>query len=159
MSGDAQFVTGDDPLMAGTWWPFPPPTVGYYNIRRVATETTFSYFPDRRVFNEGQHLKCLGRRVSRMPASAGWQFQFLAAALAFRPFVVVYASGWAPGQSMLKPEGQILEERDVSDQLPIARSVEEARYIIGILPIRFPVFHHLHVKYIEEKKDVSTKEA
>lgn len=134
------------------WYPFPPPDVGYYNIRRVfATQDqalNVMDFGTKRVLQIGSRLHLMGRRLSRMRADEGWQYQFLQQRenghlVKWRPFAILY--------DLQGPAPVMRERRDISGVLPVARCIEEARYLVRQIPDRWPVFRHVHIEYTEEK--------
>lgn len=169
--GDIRVVPADHPLMAGNWHPFPPPEPGFYNLRRVVRSTgdevphkptlrpeetrtiavyqgafQFEVYLNKRVHLTGKNGRymVMGRRVSKLTAQDGWQFQFLPSRFNFRPFVQLYS---LDEQGQLKPERRV----EVTGQLPLARSIEEARYLVRFIPDRYPAFWHQHVEFIEEQ--------
>lgn len=83
----------------------------------------------------------IGQRVSRMRGDNGWQFQFLP----------VRNERMIPMAILYQPDGRGLlcraDSRDISDQLPVALSRDEARYIVRLIPQRWPIFHKIHVEY------------
>lgn len=155
-----RILGNDDPEMAGNWYPFPPPDKGFYDIRRVQTVAAgmrFQYFLNKRVYEGGgPRLLCMGRRVTRMTPEDGWQFRFHqqytnCTPINWRPFAVIYDIQLAEGPATAGVIPRILGKRDISNQLPLARSIEEARYIVRMIPERWPVFRKIHVEYTEEK--------
>lgn len=164
----------DHPQLAGNWYPFPPPDKGFYNLRRIkrkdgdAAMVPFKsnlgsepkivqvyqgdfeceYYANKRMHLQGNEksgkFMVMGRRVSKLSFQDGWQFQFLPSRVHYRPFVVLYGLGL---DGKLRPEKKI----DITGQLPIALSIEEARYIVRIIPYRWPVFWKQHVEYTEEQ--------
>lgn len=155
-----RYLPSDDPLFAGNWYPFPPPDVGLYDIRQAAKREPvpqgdpkqyFFYFGARKILRGGSdRLLCMGRRVTRMRPEQGWQFRFHqeltnGIPTRYRPFANIYAPPITPGYAP-----QLLRKDDVSQQLPIARSREEALYIVRQMPTRWPVFRKIHVEYTPE---------
>lgn len=148
-------LRADDPRMpAGNWYPFPPPDVGFYNLRQVLVDGNGSFlydiYPIRRVYKTNNRLLCMGCRLTKMRSDKGWQFQFLPGRVDgtpthFRPFVVRYETPLGGG-----PLVQV-ERRDVSDQLPTAQSRDEAMYIVRCMPDRWPLFVNIHVEYTETR--------
>lgn len=165
----------DHPVLAGNWFPFSPPDAGFYNLRRIFAKTPDAmvpfksnlgpepqviqvyqgdfdceYYANKRVHLKGNpkakdaRYMVMGRRVSKLKPADGWQFQFLPSRTHYRPFVVLYKQGI---------DGQLYRERtvDITGQLPLALSVEEARYIVRIIPVCWPVFWQQHVEYTEEQ--------
>lgn len=156
MTREMLLLPTGDKVLAGNWWPFPPPDVGTYDLRRVrsgegsevATPLMVELYPHRRVYTEGGGktlvFKTMGQKVSKMTPEKGWQFRFPITRHQFRPLVVLYKIG--PGQIAVP-----VEKRDISDQLPRAYSIEEARYIVRQIPDRWPMFWKQHVEYTEEQ--------
>lgn len=145
-----EILKGDDPRLAGNWYPFPPPDEAFYDLRKVestpATGIQFQYYGNKRVYRGvGSRLHCMGIRVVRMSPGDGWQFRFQPKGFAqWRPMAIVYDLR-DPGTPV------VLERRDVTGQLPLARSIQEARYIVRLIPERWPIFRKIHVEYTEEK--------
>lgn len=155
-----QVLQGDDPRLAGNWYPFPPPAKGVYDLRRVQQVESgmrFQFFANRRVYEGGNNrLLCMGRRVTRMRADEGWQFRFQQQYINcvptnWRPMAVIYEFALQEGPVTSGVVPRVVEKRDISNQLPFARSIEEARYIVRSIPDRYPVFRGIHVEYTEEK--------
>lgn len=153
-------LPAEAPEMVGNWHPFPPPEKGIYDLRRVqrvVPEMRFQYFPNKRVYEGGSsRLLCMGRRVTRMRADDGWQFRFLQqyvdhAPVNWRPMAVIYEFALAEGSALAGVVPRVVEKRDITGQLPLARSVEEARYIVRSIPDRYPVFRGIHVEFTEER--------
>ncbi len=148
---DLEPLASDDPQFAGNWHPFPPPDKGIYDIRQAIAgpdgdpRQYFFFFPDKRVYEGGQRrLLCMNRRVTRMRAEQGWQFRFHpqlegGKLFRYRPFAVIY-----------NPDLTINRKDDVSQQLPIAASREEALYIVRSMPDRWPIFRQIHIEYTPE---------
>lgn len=131
----------------GNWYPFPPPEVGVYDVRQVRgsgyhAPLQFDYYKNRRVYRTHDRLMTMGRRVSKMTPEKGWQFRFPSSREQYRPFALRYQE--QAGRF------EVVERVDVSDQLPMARSLDEARYIVTQLPERWPAFVHIHIEYTQE---------
>jgi hypothetical protein len=153
-------LQGDDPRLTGNWYSFPPPAKGTYDLRRVQTVDggmRFQYFANKRVYEGGQsRLLCMGRRVTRMRLEDGWQFRFPqgysnCVPVNWRPMAVIYEFALQEGPVTSGVMPRVLEKRDITGQLPLARSIDEARHIIRLIPERWPVFRGIHVEYTEEK--------
>lgn len=148
---DLEPLDSSDPRLAGTWHPFPPPDKGFYDLRqavRVYNEDPrqyFFFFPDKRVYEGGgRRLLCMNKRITRMRADQGWQFRFKpevqkGVPVRYRPIAVIY-----------NPDLTISRKDDVSQQLPVAVSREEALYIVRSMPDRWPVFRQIHIEYTPE---------
>ena len=143
----------DSPVLIGNWWPFPPPEEGYYKIRRILTPVDDSgvkveYYGDCRITTgHSGRLMVWGRRCQRMRADLGWQFSFPWSRshgypVRFRPFMVKWETRCNPPVR--------LGREDISQALPIAHSIEEARYIVRKIPDRWPTFRHIHIEFTEE---------
>lgn len=147
-------LLNDDARLAGNWWAFPPPAPGFYHLRQVWTSEGIvtgkvRYLPNRRVYEyvSNGRMMCMGRRLSRMRPENGWQFQFLPhEKLKWVPRVVQW--NFVSGSNQPERVGHI----DVSNQLPIAASREEALYIVRLFPERWPAFVHQHVEFVETPK-------
>ncbi len=153
---DLELLSSEDPRFAGNWWPFPPPDKGFYDLRQAVPgpdgdpRQYFFYFPTKRVHEGGgRRLLCMGRRIARMKAEQGWQFRFKYELqgnkpVQYRPFAVLYN---------MQQDGppQVVRRDDVSQQLPIARSREEALYIVRAMPERWPVFRQIHIEFTPEE--------
>lgn len=156
MSSDLLLRASEDSVLAGTWHPFPPPDKGTYDLRQAVPgpdgdpRQYFFFFPDKRVYEGGgRRLLCMNRRVTRMRAEQGWQFRFKqeiqkGVPVRYRPFAVIYAA-----QGLNRPP-QIVRKDDVSQQLPIAVSREEALHIVRSMPERWPVFRQIHIEFTPE---------
>lgn len=143
------------PYFAGNWHPFPPPDKGFYDLRQAVPgpdgdpRQYFFYFPDKRVFEGAQRrLLVMGKRVTRLKPERGWQFRFHqefkdGVPVRYRPMAVIYVA-----QGDRAP--QIVRRDDVSQQLPIAASREEALYIVRSMPDRWPIFRKIHIEYTPE---------
>lgn len=146
----------EDPVFTGNWHPFPPPDKGIYDLRQAVPgpdsdpRQYFFYFANKRVYEgASRRLLCMSRRVTRMKPAQGWQFRFKhelqnGTPVRYRPFAVIYAAqglGRAP---------QIVRRDDVSQQLPVAVSRDEALYIVRSMPERWPIFRQIHVEYVPE---------
>ncbi len=148
---DLEPLDSSDPRFEGNWHPFPPPDKGVYDLRQAVRgpdgdpRQYFFFFPDKRVYEGGgRRLLCMNRRVTRMRAQDGWQFRFKqekqkGVPVRYRPMAVIY-----------NPDLTINRKDDVSQQLPIAVSREEALYIVRAMPDRWPVFRQIHVEYTPE---------
>lgn len=147
---DPLLLSSEDLRFTGNWHPFPPPDKGFYDLRQAVPgpdgdpRQYFFYFPEKRVYTGGgQRLLCMNRRVARMRPDQGWQFRFKQESqngvpVRYRPFAIIY-------------EGRTPVRRDdVSQQLPIAVSREEALYIVRSMPERWPVFRQIHIEYTLE---------
>lgn len=153
---DLNLLMSEDKRMMGNWHPFPPPDVGVYDLRQAVPgpdgdpRQYFFYFPDKRVYLKGRpRLMVMNRRVSRLRPEQGWQFRFKqemqdGRPVRYRPFAVIYSI-----QDLGRPP-QIVRKDDVSQQLPIAASREEALYIVRSMPDRWPIFRKIHIEYTPE---------
>lgn len=137
----------------GNWHPFPPPLPGYFRVRRVTVgEDGIPGFVDcgvKRAYMANGRLMVMGRRISKMRADAGWQFQFQqqtekGVPINWRPMAVMYDLS-DPDQP------RVTSRQDITGQLPLAHHIEEARYIVRHIPDRWPVFRQIHVEYTEER--------
>lgn len=150
-------LDSSDRVFEGNWHPFPPPDKGFYDLRQAVPgpegdpRQYFFYFPNKRVFEGAQRrLLVMGKRVTRLTPERGWQFRFHqertkdGRPVRYRPFAVIYNM-----QGPNRPP-QIVRKDDVSQQLPIAVSREEALYIVRAMPERWPVFRQIHVEYTPE---------
>lgn len=152
MPQDVHFVAIDDSRMAGNWWPFPPPEPGFYHLRQiVSTQGVITgkvkYLHNRRVYTatQGGRLLCMGRRVSRMRPADGWQFQFLRSGDAeWRPVAVQW-------DLSVREAPVRLGTTDISDQLPVVYSKEEALFAVSQFPTRWPAFVQVHVEFTETR--------
>jgi hypothetical protein len=139
----------DDPRMAeGNWHPFPPPPdAAFYDLRQIVGKDgnyRAYYYNMRRVYQgKGQRWMTMNRRISKMEPKAGWQFRFLDSSSHWRPHVVLYNT---TGGKLVRTG-----TRDLTGQLPVARSNAEAHYLVRMIPIRWPIYWHLHVEFSEEK--------
>lgn len=148
---DLEPLTSEDPRFAGNWHPFPPPDKGFYDLRQAIhgpdgdPRQYFFFFPDKRVYEGGgRRLLCMNKRVTRMRPEQGWQFRFKpevqrGVPVRYRPFAVIYNTDLT-----------IARKDDVSQQLPVAVSREEALYIVRSMPDRWPVFRQIHIEYTPE---------
>lgn len=156
MIGSCQVLTGDEKILAGNWYAFPPPAPGFYDIRKVRTQHNvaqtleYVYYANRRVYVGSQkRLMCMNHRVTRMRPEDGWQFRFQqqydrGVPVNWRPMAVIY--------DFSKPTApRVIEKRDISQQLPFARSREEALHIVRLIPERWPIYRKIHVEYTEER--------
>lgn len=153
---DLNLLMSEDKRMVGNWHPFPPPEVGVYDLRQAVPgpdddpHQYFFFFPDKRVYEGGQRrLLVMNRRVTRLRPENGWQFRFKqemqdSKPVRYRPFAVIYSI-----QGLGRPP-QIVRKDDVSQQLPIAASREEALYIVRSMPDRWPIFRKIHIEYTPE---------
>ena len=153
---DLELLMSEDPRFTGNWYPFPPPDKGIYDFRQAVRgpdtdpRQYFFFFPDKRVYEGGQRrLLTMNRRITRMKPEQGWQFRFKqgldkGVPVCYRPFAVIYAL-----QGSNRPP-QIVRKDDVSQQLPVAVSREEALYIVRAMPERWPVFRQIHIEYVPE---------
>lgn len=156
---DLELLLSEDKRMTGNWHPFPPPDVGIYDLRQAVPgpdndpRQYFFFFPDKRVYEGGQRrLLVMNKRVTRLHPERGWQFRFKqelqqGKPVRYRPFAVVYTQ--VGGSEQL----QVLRKDDVSQQLPIAVSREEALYIVRSMPSRWPIFRQIHIEYTPEIED------
>lgn len=152
MPREQHFVELGHPSMAGNWWPFPPPAPGFYHLRRLSMPqheaARAAYLPNRRVYTEttGGRLQCMGRRVSRMRPEDGWQFQFLRHPdLEWRPHRI----DW---DLSVREEPRRVGATDISGELPVAYSREEALYMVSQFPVRWPAFVQVHIEFTETRK-------
>lgn len=157
---DLELLASEDPQFAGTWHPFPPPDKGIYDLRQAVhgpdndPRQYFFFFPDKRVYEgSNRRLIVMNRRVTRMRPEQGWQFRFhphleQCKMFQYRPYAVIYATPAVPDFESHGP--QILRKDDISQQLPIAVSREEALYIVRAIPDRWPIFRQIHVEFIPE---------
>lgn len=133
----------------GNWHPFPPPPgEGTYDFRQIVGSDGGPYrayfYGLRRVYQgKGSRWMTMGRRISKMEAKQGWQFRFLQSRSNWRPQAVIYDTTTQPYTRA--------GTRDLTGQLPLARSIEEARYLVASIPSRYPMFWHMHVEFSEEK--------
>ena len=154
---DLEPLDSSNPVFYGTWHPFPPPDKGIYDLRQAIVgpdgdpRQYFFFFPDKRVYEGGQRrLLCMNRRVTRMKSEQGWQFRFKpevnrGVPVRYRPLAVIYGID----QETRTPV--VVRRDDVSQQLPVAVSREEALYIVRSMPDRWPVFRQIHVEYVPEQ--------
>lgn len=154
---DLELLTSEDPCFAGNWHPFPPPDSGFFDLRQAVRgpdkdpRQYFFFFPNKRVYANGQgRLYVMNRRVSRMRPEQGWQFRFKqelqkGAPVRYRPFAIIYSAN-----SGIDRPPQVVRKDDVSQQLPVAVSREEALYIVRSMPERWPVFRQIHIEYTPE---------
>lgn len=159
---DLEPLASEDPCLSGNWHPMPPPDKGFYDLRQAVhgpegdPRQYFFYFPDKRVYEGGgRRLLCMNRRVTRMRAEQGWQFRFKpelqkGVPVRYRPFAVIYAT--SPVDGAATPP-QVVRRDDVSQQLPVAVSREEALYIVRSMPDRWPIFRKIHIEYVPEQVD------
>lgn len=159
---DLELLPSEDSNFAGNWWPFPPPDKGVYDLRQAVQgpegdpRQYFFYFPDKRVYEGGgRRLLCMNRRVTRMQASQGWQFRFKqekqkGIPVRYRPFAVIYDMQLAEGPATAGVVPVVIRKNDVSQQLPIAVSREEALYIVRSMPERWPIFCKIHIEFTQE---------
>lgn len=160
---DLEPLDSSDPRFAGTWHPFPPPDKGFYDLRQAVKgpdgdpRQYFFYFPDKRVYESGgRRLLCMNRRVTKMQASQGWQFRFKqefqkGVPVRYRPFAVIYDMQLAEGPATAGVVPVVVRKDDISQQLPIAASREEALYIVRSMPDRWPIFRKIHIEYVPEQ--------
>lgn len=153
---DLEPLTSEDPQFAGTWHPFPPPDKGIYDLRQAIVgpdgdpRQYFFFFPDKRVYEgTNRRLMVMNRRVARLKPEQGWQFRFLpqleqGKLFKYRPFAVIY------GVDEGTKAPVIVRKDDISQQLPIAVSRQEALYIVRAMPDRWPIFRQIHVEYTPE---------
>lgn len=153
---DLELLASEDPQFAGTWHPFPPPDKGIYDLRQAVhgpdndPRQYFFFFPDKRVYEGGnKRLMVMNRRVTRMRPEQGWQFRFhpqleQGKLFKYRPYAVIYAA-----QGLDRPP-LVVRRDDVSQQLPVAVSREEALYIVRSMPERWPIFRQIHIEYTPE---------
>lgn len=158
---DLEPLASDDPQFAGNWHSFPPPDKGIYDIRQAIAgpdgdpRQYFFFFPDKRVYpGSQQRLYCMGRRITRMRAEQGWQFRFhpqleQGKMFRYRPFAVIYDTQLAEGPATAGVL-TVVRKDDVSQQLPMAVSREEALYIVRCMPERWPIFRKIHIEYTPE---------
>ena len=149
-----------DPVFVGNWHPFPPPDKGVYDLRQAVqgpdgdARQYFFYFGSKRVYDHGSRLMCMGRRLTRMKPRDGWQFRFQqekqdGVPVRYRPFAVIYNTQMAEGPAIAGVLS-VIRKDDVSQQLPLAVSREEALYIVRSIPERWPVFRQIHIEYTPE---------
>lgn len=155
-------VASDDKDLSGNWYPFPPPDAGIYDVRQAVQQGPdsdprqyFHYFGPKRV-NLGPYgrLLCMGKRVTKMTPRDGWQFRFQqqlenCVPVVYRPFAVIYDTQLAEGPATAGVL-TVVRKEDISQQLPVARSREEALHIVRLIPERWPVFRQIHVEYTPE---------
>jgi hypothetical protein len=151
-------VESSDIRLAGNWYPFPPPEPGTYDLRqsfKIGDLVQFVLLENKRVY-EGKNgrFMCMGHRITGMRPEDGWQFRFhqelvKGTPVNWRPFAVIYNMPLTEGPPPAAL--QVVEKRDISQQLPLARSRVEALYIVRQIPTRWPVFRKIHVEYTEEK--------
>lgn len=157
MSATQMLLSSSDAALVGNWHPFPPPEVGFYDLRQAVPgpdgdpQQYFFYFPNRRVYaTEIGRLLCMNRRVTRMRPEQGWQFRFRPgpkkSSERWRPYVVIYGPVRLPNGV----EMRAIRREDASQQLPIACCREEALYIVRSMPERWPAFRQIHVEYTPE---------
>ncbi len=158
---DLEPLDSSDPRFAGNWHPFPPPDKGVYDVRQAVRgpdgdpRQYFFFFPDKRVYEGGQRrLLVMNKRVTRLRAEQGWQFRFKpeitkGVPVRYRPFAVIYDTQLAEGPVQAGVL-TVVRKDDVSQQLPIAVSREEALYIVRAMPERWPVFRKIHIEYTPE---------
>jgi hypothetical protein len=151
---DLKPLASGDPVFAGTWHPFPPPDVGFYDLRQAIQgpegdpRQYFFYFENKRVYRGGgRRLLVMNRRATKLTPRDGWQFRFRqelrnGVPVRYRPMVVIY--------DIIDGQPVVRQRDDVSQQLPIARSRDEAFYIVRAMPERWPVFRQIHVEYTPE---------
>lgn len=144
-------LPGSNRHFEGNWHPFPPPEHGFYDIRQAVRgpvndpQQYFFLFLNKRVYEGSQRrLLMMGRRVARMRSEQGWQFRFRpelqkGMPVRYRPMAVIY-----------NPDLTIQRKDDVSQQLPVAVSREEALYIVRAMPERWPIFCRIHIEYTPE---------
>lgn len=139
-------------LPLGNWWDFPPPRPGVYNVRRVRGNTDrCDFYPDQVVTYRVQHGFYVGAKsLSRFPPDAGWQFQFKAGEIAWKPVEVLYDTFGMERTYLPATRGTRLATRDLNTELPTAYSREEAWYIIKLLPKRWPDLSVKHVEFVEQ---------
>lgn len=155
---DLELLSSEDSRFVGNWHPFPPPDTGWYDLRQAVPgperdpHQYFFFFPNKRVYLAGgKRLQVMNRRVSRLRPQDGWQFRFQPErSTRYRPFAVIYDLS-APFTSLSGGPPRILRKDDVSQQLPIAVSREEALYIVRSMPDRWPIFRQIHVEYTPEE--------
>lgn len=159
---DLQPLDSSDPVFHGTWHPFPPPDKGIYDFRQAVRgpdtdpRQYFFFFPDKRVYEGGQRrLLTMNRRITRMKPEQGWQFRFKpeiknGTLTRYRPFAVIYDMQLIEGPATAGVAPVIIRKDDVSQQLPIAVSREEALYVVRSMPMRWPVFHKIHIEFTPE---------
>lgn len=160
---DLNLLTSEDKRMAGNWHPFPPPETGIYDLRQAVPgpdgdpHQYFFFFPDKRVHEgAGRRLLVMNRRVTRMRPENGWQFRFKqelqqGLPVRYRPFAVIYRHSQELQREGQAPEGvTVIRKDDVSQQLPVAVSREEALYIVRSMPERWPIFRQIHIEYTPE---------
>lgn len=155
---DLELLMSEDKRLTGNWHPFPPPDVGVYDLRQAVPgpdgdpHQYFFFFPTKRVYEgAGRRLLVMNRRVTRMKPEQGWQFRFKqelqqGKPVRYRPFAVKYSLN----PDVITGALRILSKEDISQQLPIAASREEALYIVRNMPERWPIFRQIHVEYTPE---------
>lgn len=142
----------------GNWHPFPPPERGFYDLRQAVRgpqddlQQYFFLFLNKRVYEGSQRrLLVMGKRVSKLRPERGWQFRFRSEGnTRYRPYAVIYDVS-TPFTSLSDGPPRILRKDDVSQQLPIAVSREEALYIVRSMPDRWPIFRQIHIEYTPEE--------
>lgn len=143
----------------GNWHPFPPPEHGFYDLRQAVRgpaddpQQYFFLFLNKRVYEGSQRrLLTMGKRVSRMRPDRGWQFRFRPEKqVRYRPFAVIYDMQLTEGPMAAGVVPTVIRKDDVSQQLPIAVSREEALYIVRSMPERWPLFRKIHIEYTPEE--------
>lgn len=144
-------VQADEPRFAGgTWHSFPIPDQGFYDVRRVIPtgfpaleHANWYYWDNKHCSFTGRRLTIIGRRVDKLRPEDGWQFRFRPGTESWRPFAITYSFD-ANGSPV------VADRRDISNQLPMARSKAEALYLVRAIPRRWPIFWKIHVEYTEE---------
>lgn len=155
-------LPGSNRHFEGNWYPFPPPEHGFYDLRQAVRgpvddpQQYFFLFLNKRVYEGSQRrLLVMGKRVSRMGPDKGWQFRFRqevknGVKICYRPFAVIYDIQIAEGPATAGIMPVPIRKDDVSQQLPIAVSREEALYIVRAMPDRWPIFRKIHIEYTPE---------
>lgn len=138
--------TDNQSLPPGNWWDFPPPRPGVYHTRRVRGATDrCDFYPNQVVTYRPEHGFYVGAKsLSRFPPEVGWQFQFIATAVQWKPVEVVYPDG------IPATRGTRLGTRDLGAELPIAYSRVEAWYIVTQLPRLWPKLAVRHIEFVEQ---------
>lgn len=144
-------------ILEGNWWKFPPPAPGIYDVRQPGSVLRSYRLYERIRVTEHPNgkgaLLCLGLTCHTEGKLKGLEFRF----------PIGYSVGAWPTQSVFVPyevgyrwikdgSGTYVETRfkDRVTVLPIARCVEEARYVVSRMQELWPEFTGRVIEYQEE---------
>lgn len=141
-------------ILEGNWWKFPPPGPGVYDIRKPGEVSGSYLLYERATVDDHLHKKgsltCLGLVCHTTMKIAGFEFRF---PVGFSSSAWPVQVCFVPYQvSFREVEPGVSELHSVRlHDLPIGRSIEEARYIVSRMYELWPQYRTAHVEFREEK--------